>query len=184
MNHVVQILTNDIILVLLRDPLHARGIAEILERSHSTVIRRLQELVEENVLDFTLEGRNKVYSLKRSIEGRNAAIVAELYKQSQVVADYPLFRGIIRTVLELQEVQIALIFGSYAKGAAHERSDIDLFIETDDRNLKKRLEENYTALSVKIGLFDLDNPLIREIVKDHIIIKGVEKYFEKTKFFT
>lgn len=184
MNHVVQNLTNDIILILLRSPLHTRGIAEMLGRSHATVIRRLQDMVGENILDFTLEGKNKVYFLKKSIEGRNAAITAELYRQSRLVADYPLFRGIIRVVLDLQEVQLALIFGSYAKGTAHERSDIDLFIETEDRILKKRLEDQYMALSVKIGPFDMGNPLIREIMKDHIIVKGVEDYFEKTKFFT
>ena len=39
MNHVVQNLTNDIILLLLRGPLHTRCIADALEKSHATVIR-------------------------------------------------------------------------------------------------------------------------------------------------
>ena len=184
MNHVVQNLTNEIILILLRGPLHTRGIADTLEKSHATVIRRLQEMVKANILDFTTEGKNKVYFLKKSIEGRNAAMGAEIYKQSQSIDTYPLLRGVVRAVVDLQEVHLALIFGSYAKGAAHDRSDIDLFIESEDPTLKKRLEGHHPALSVKIGVFDLQNPLVREIMKDHIILKGVEAYFEKTSFFT
>jgi predicted nucleotidyltransferase len=184
MNHVVQNLTNAIVLTLLRGPLHTRGIADTLERSHATVIRKLQEMVRENILDFTIEGKNKVYFVKKSIEGRNAAIAAEIAKQSRSIADYPLLRGVIRTILDLPEVHVALIFGSYAKGTAHDRSDIDLFIESEDRIIKKKLEGLHPSLTVKIGVFDKENPLVREIMKDHIIIKGVEAYFEKISFFT
>ena len=59
MNHVVQNLTNEIILILLRGPLHTRGIADTLERSHATIIRRLQEMVKDNILDFTMEGKKQ-----------------------------------------------------------------------------------------------------------------------------
>ena len=184
MNHVVQNLTNEITLILLRAPLHTRGIADALEKSHATVIRRLQEMVRDNVLDSTIEGKNKVYFLRKSLEGRNAAMTAEIYKQSRYVAEYPLLRGVIRTVLDLQEVHLALIFGSYAKGTAYDRSDIDLFIDSEDLTLKKRLEGQHSSLSVKIGAFHREHPLVREIIKDHIILKGVEAYFEKTSFFT
>jgi hypothetical protein len=36
---------------------------------------------------------------------------------------------------------------------------------------------------VKIGEFDTRNLLIREIMKDHIIIREVEMYFDRTGFF-
>lgn len=180
----VQNLTNEILCILLTGPLHPRGIADVLGRSHATVLRRLRDLVDDNVVDFTIEGKNKVYVLKKSIEGRNAALTAELYKLSRLVSQYPLLRGILQTVIAERGVKLALIFGSYAKGTAHQQSDIDLFIESEDREVKKRLEEQYSTLSVKIGRFDTDHLLIREIIKNHIIVKGMEEYFEKTKFFT
>jgi predicted nucleotidyltransferase len=183
MNHVVQNLTNDIVMVLLRGPLHTRAIADLLGRSHATVIRKLQDMIAENVADFTIEGKNKVYFLKRSLEGRNAAITAELSRQSGLIAQYPQFRGIVRAVLDMQDVRLALVFGSYAKGTSHEKSDVDLYILTEDRTVKRGLEDRFSILSVKTGPFDTENPMIREIIKDHIIIKGVEDYFEKTKFF-
>jgi predicted nucleotidyltransferase len=147
------------------------------------VLRKLKEMVGENILDFTVEGKNKVYFLRKSIEGRNAVLAAELYKQSRLVMKYPLLRGIIRAVVDMHDIRLALIFGSYAKGTAHDRSDIDLFIETEDRTLKKKLEGQYPALNVKIGRFDQNSPLVREMLNDHIIIRGVEEYYEKTRFF-
>lgn len=148
-----------------------------------TIRNKLAILAEDNAVDFTREGKNNVYFLKKSVEARNYAMTAELYKQSKAIATYPVLRGIIHGVLEVPDVRLALLFGSYAKGTAHEESDIDLFIETLDPNVKKDLEKRYSMLRMKIGIFDRENPLIREIMKDHIIIRGMEDYFEKIRFF-
>jgi hypothetical protein len=40
-------------------------------------------------VDFRMEGKNKVFHLKRTIEGRNAAMIAEIYKQSSIVSKWP-----------------------------------------------------------------------------------------------
>ena len=40
-----------------------------------------------------------------------------------------------------------------------------------------------TKLSIKIGKYDKSNLLIKEILKNHIIIIGVERYYEKNRFF-
>jgi predicted nucleotidyltransferase len=183
MFHVEQILSNEIVDLLLRGPLHLRGLADALQINHMTVARKLNTLVEDNVVDYTKEGKNKVYSLKKSIEGRNHAMTAEIYKQSRAMARYPVLRGVITAVLTSSDIRLALVYGSYAKGTVHDRSDIDLFIESAERDVKRSLEQRMSLLSVKIGAFDPDNPLIREIMKDHIIIRGVEEYFEKTQFF-
>jgi len=78
---------------------------------------------------------------------------------------------------------LAIIFGSYAKGLAHKDSDIDVYIETTNLQLKKDIEQLNTKLSVKIGKYNSTNILIQEIEKNHVIIKGVEQYYEKNKFF-
>ena len=183
MNHVEQNLTNEIVALLIREDLHTRAIAELLTRNHVTVLRKLRDLTEDNIVDFRMEGRNKVYSLKKSIEGRNAAMTAELYKQSRVISRYPVLRGIFKAVQEQRDAQLAILFGSYAKESANKGSDIDLYVETLDRGIKKRLEQRHSSLIVKIGEFDPKSLLIREIIKDHIIIKGIEVYFDKTGFF-
>ncbi len=79
---------------------------------------------------------------------------------------------------------MAILFGSYAKLIAKKQSDIDLYIDTDDKKIKKDVELINTKLSVKIGRYDKDNLLIKEIEKNHVIIKGVELFYEKNKFFS
>ena len=181
MFHVEQNLTNEIIAVLMQTDLHARAIAEKLKTNHMTVARNLRNLVHENVADYRTEGKNNVYFLKNSIEARNAVMIAEIYKQSRIISRYPVLRGIFKSVRELPDARLAVLFGSYAKGLATKTSDIDIYIETLDADVKIQLEQRHSSLSVKIGTFDPSSPLIREIIKDHVIIRGVEEYFDKTE---
>jgi len=183
MNHVEQNLINEIVALLLKEDLHPRAIAEKLSSNHATVLRKLRDLENENVVDFRVEGKNKTYTIKRSLEARNAAMIAELYKQSSIISRYPVLRGIFQTVHEMPEVPLALLFGSYAKGLATKESDIDIFIETTDTAIKKQLEQKHSLLSVKTGRFDANDLLVREIIKDHVIIRGVEVYFDRTGRF-
>jgi predicted nucleotidyltransferase/DNA-binding transcriptional ArsR family regulator len=183
MNHVEQNLINEIVALLIKEDLHTRAIAEQLKSNHATVLRKLRDLTEENIVDFRMEGKNKVFTLKRTIEGRNAAMIAELYKQSLIVARYPVLRGIFQAVQQMPEIPLAILYGSYAKGLATKGSDIDIYIETSEPGKKKQLEQKHSLISVKIGVFDKRDLLIREIMKDHVIIRGVEVYFDKTGFF-
>jgi len=183
MNHVEQNLTNEIVALLLKEALHTRAVAEQLRSNHATVLRKLRILTKENIVDFRMEGKNKVFTLKKTIEGRNAAMIAEIYKQSSIVSRYPVLRGIFQAVHEMPEIPLAILYGSYAKGLTTKKSDIDIYIETPDAQKKKHLEKKHSSLSVKIGEFDTKNLLIREMMKDHVIIRGVEVYFDKTGFF-
>jgi len=183
MNHVEQNLINEIVALLIKEDLHTRAIADQLRSNHATVLRKLRNLTEDNIVDFRMEGKNKVFHLKRTIEGRNAAMTAEIYKQSSIVSKYPVLRGIFQAIQEIPEIPLAILYGSYVKGLATKGSDIDIYIETSDSLKKKQLEQRHSLLSVKIGVFDTKDLLIREMMKDHIIIKGVEVYYEKTGFF-
>ena len=78
---------------------------------------------------------------------------------------------------------MALIFGSYAKSIEKKDSDIDIYIDTEDRKLREEVNRLDSRLSVKIGKYDKSNLLIKEIEKNHIIIKGVELFYEKNKIF-
>ncbi|KDE54307.1 nucleotidyltransferase family protein, partial [Methanoculleus sp. MH98A] len=109
--------------------------------------------------------------------------VVEWYALGNLIEKAPHLRSVIRTIQERRNIPLAIIFGSYAKGTADEKSDIDLYIETDDREVKRELERCHSRLSVKIGTWDPENLLIQEIAKNHIIVKGVERYYEKTGVF-
>lgn len=109
--------------------------------------------------------------------------MAEWYALGELVKEASHLRSLVRTIQEREDIPLAILFGSYAKGTADRKSDIDLYIETDDREIKRELERSHSRISVKIGIWDSENLLIQEIVKNHVIVRGVERFYERTKFF-
>ncbi|MEM2875211.1 MAG: nucleotidyltransferase domain-containing protein [Candidatus Hadarchaeales archaeon] len=183
MLHVEQNLSNEIVLAVLRERLHARAIAKRLKANHMTVSRKLKELVEGNVLDFRIEGRNKIFFLKKTPEARNFVLAAELYKLNRAIERYPRLRAVVERIQRDPAIPLALLFGSHASGTADEESDIDIFIESRDRGLKAGLESLDSKLSVKLGKFSVEDPLGREIEKNHIVIKGAELFYDRIGLF-
>ena len=54
----------EVIQLLLKQEYHVRGLAKALNESHSTILRKLNKLVKQNVIDYKKEGKNKVFFLK------------------------------------------------------------------------------------------------------------------------
>ena len=169
--------------MLLKRENHVRGLAKELHTNQTTVARKLQELYEENVVDFNMEGRNKVFYVKKSMEAKQAAYLVEVQRLQEAIKKYPLLSLLVERVRRNPDIHLAIIFGSYAKGTAHKKSDIDLYVETNDMKLKSAIELLDSKLSVQIGRFDTKSLLIREIEKNHLIVKGIEEYTEKCSFF-
>ncbi len=174
---------SEIMLVLLKSESHLRGIAKQLDASHSTISRILDRLYKENIMDFRKEGRNKVFFIRRNLQAKNYVFNAERYKLIKLIKQYPELSVIIENILKNCDEKLIILFGSYAKGIAKKDSDIDIFIESSDRKAKDKAESLHSRIKAKIGNFDLDSMLIREIIKNHVILKGVEDFYEKTKFF-
>lgn len=172
-------LTLDIIELLLKKNNHVRGIAKELNESHSTISRKLKKLKDENVVDSAIEGRNKIYFLKKNIFSRNYIFQTELHKLRKIMVTYPELSVLFEDIHKKTSQMLIILFGSYAKGIAKNESDIDIYIETKDKKIKQSIEEIHSKINVKIGPFDYSSPLIREIINNHVIIKGVEDYIEK-----
>lgn len=169
----------EVILRLLRGKSHVRCMAKKLNTNHMTISRKIKELSKSNVVDFKQEGKNKAYFLKKTIEAKFYVFMAEQYKLLKVLS--PDLRGIIKKIQEDKRIKLAILFGSYAKDTAKEDSDIDIYIETENKDIKKELSLIDSRLSIKIGKYKKENRLIKEIEKDHVIIKGFEKYYELLK---
>lgn len=173
----------EILLSLLKKPNHARQLAIDLKTNHMTINRRIKDLEKNNVIDYNLEGKNKVYFIKNTLEAKQNILMSEHYKLITILNKYPNLRNIFEKIINNQDIDLAILFGSYAKNIAKKESDIDIFIQTQNRELKKQLSLITSKLNIKIGKYDTDNLLIKEIENNHVIIKGVENYYEQTKFF-
>lgn len=186
MIHMVQNKNNlelEVMLVLIRNETHLREIARILNESHSTILRKINLLVKENVLDYKKEGKNKIFFIRDNLKAKNYIYSAEIYKLNKLLKKYPEFTIIFEDIKKNSSKGMIILFGSYAKGIPKENSDIDVYIETKDNKIKDKLKELHSRLSVKIGPFDTKSLLIKEIIKNHIIIRGLEDFYAKNEFF-
>jgi len=173
----------EIVLELLKNEAHLRGLSIKIGTNPMMISRKLEELFSLNVVDYKMQGKNKVYFLKKTTEAKLFVFMAEEYKVVNFLKKHSAIRGIIDKIQQNKNIRLALLFGSYAKNLENNKSDIDVYVETSDNKIKQELERLDSKLSIKIGKYDKDNLLIKEIEKAHIIIKGVEDYYEKNEFF-
>lgn len=173
----------EVILNLLKENSHLRQLAKDLEINHMTIKRVLDGLLKENILDVKKQGRNNIFSIKKTLEAQNAVYSAELYRFNKFINKHIQLK---REIIELKKLslKLILIFGSYAKGDESKESDIDIYVETKDEKMKKIIEKINSKFSVKIGMYNKNNLLIKEIEKNHVIIKGVEDFYEKNRVFS
>ncbi len=186
MIHMVQKWDNsgyEIVLLLVKEKKHLRKLAKELKIPHSTVMRKLNNLTKENIVDSKQEGKNKVFFIKKNLQARNYLQQAEQYKLSKLIKKYPKLSIILEDILKSSKEQMIVLFGSYAKFQANTDSDIDIYIETRNKKIKNDIKTVYSKINVKTGKFDMNSNLIKEIIENHVILKGVENFYEKTKFF-
>jgi hypothetical protein len=82
-------------------------------------------------------------------------------------------------VFKNYKVEYCYLFGSYAKGTANEKSDVDLLISSDVRGLKYfgMVEELRTKLKKKVDALDINQlnnnmDLVQEVLKTGVKIYG------------
>ena len=172
-----------IITALLVSEQHIRGLAKQVGTNQTTSARKVAELHKDNIVDFRNEGKNKVVRIKKTLEAKHYVYMVEAQKVLDLLKHYPFLRRIIDQIQRNQKIRLAVLFGSYAKGSAHKESDIDIYIDTQARNVKDAVELIDSKIRVKIGMYDRESILIKEIEKNHVLIKGVEEYYKKNKFF-
>jgi len=166
----------EILEILLKEDSHVREIAAKLNMIPSTVMRILKRMQKEGIVDFKKEGRNTRYFLKKTTEAKISAQMVENYRLQKIMQN-PSLRMVLMELIESTEGELIVLFGSHAKGNATEKSDIDIYLETKDSSLKEKLRKISDKLSIKIGNFDKESLLAKEIIKDHIIIQNVDRFY-------
>jgi len=130
-----------------------------------------------NLIEIKMVLSSEVYSVenKRTEDffGRNK--VMELIKEDVDKLNYPFF--------------IVLIFGSIVKGDFTNKSDIDMCIISDNKEKTREIVSKIRLLPKKIEIHDFttdefvsmldksQNNLSKEIIKENIILFGIENYY-------
>jgi predicted nucleotidyltransferase len=170
-----------------RKSLHLREIARKTQTDVNTAYPQLNKLEEMNVLSSTIRGKNKEYVLNlNNIITKYYLTMAEIF----TAVIYLQKNFLIKKVMVEFEHKLdypLILFGSFANGGYTKESDIDLLAISQkriDRDMVLKTE-NLVGRDINIksttdskflnGLKNKD-PLINEVVSNHIILKGADKF--------
>ena len=133
----------------------------------------------DNIINVKVNGRNKYYSFKSNLNAKNFIYLVEHYKLNKLLVLYPQLQILFLDILSITSSYLVLVFGSYAKYCPKKSSDIDIYIKSKSREIKRKVESLNENVNVKIGNLSKGNPLANEIRKHHIILRGVEEFYGK-----
>ncbi|MBW6461852.1 MAG: nucleotidyltransferase domain-containing protein [DPANN group archaeon] len=163
--------------------MYVREIAIVTSINRQTVSETLKVMENERLLDSKISGRQKIYFLN----SKNQLTKLKVINAENTMRMAILNKRIISTLIKyLDMTSTVIIFGSYAKGTERKDSDIDLLIISDEKydfeRFEKETGKNIQAIYMKSdefinGFFQKD-PLISEIVKDHICLKNTETFVD------
>ncbi|MDP1695510.1 MAG: nucleotidyltransferase domain-containing protein [archaeon] len=158
--------------------IYGRYISKRIGMNQKTASNFLNKLEKGNILKFSIEGKNKYYFLNKFNSNIKEVIkLIEINRKISFIEENKKLTGLFDK-LEQRTQGILVIFGSYAQGTNTEKSDLDIFISGKISNVDD-LEDLY---NIKINIiksnkeFDKKEYLIMEIIKNHILLKGVEEF--------
>ena len=168
---------------------HVREMAKLTKKSHVTLLPHLKALEKDKILISKTVGKNKVYSLNfENIITKNYLTLSETVETTTFLEQIFLIKKITTDIFSLNLSGIIILFGSYAKKTFKEDSDIDLFyigtISDKEIHEIKKIGKTYgktinikksTLKNFELGLRKKD-PLIIEIIKNHIILQNPEQF--------
>jgi len=148
--------------------------------NQKTTSNFLKKLEEKTILKSKLQGKNKLYflNLENKEIVKNFIISVEHLRTIRFYEKHILVSEVVEKILPFIQ-NIGVIFGSYAKWLEKKGSDLDIFIvgKCNEKEIEKISKQYKLEISLKIyPKFELDL-LTREVIKDHIAIKGVELFF-------
>ncbi len=170
-------------------PLHLRAIAREAGVDVKAVQHQLKRLEGTNLLASQVQGRNKEYRLNlANPAGRYYMVIAEAYATILFLATHLPVKRIIGEIMDNVDGSI-IIFGSQVKGGAGKESDIDLLALTGREVDRGPVEEAAGLANRKVSLksmtksqfvrgLEKNDPLVREVTADHILLKGIEDFCE------
>ncbi len=169
-----------------------KSISEKLGINYMIVHKAIKELHEKGAINIKKVAGANLCSFNYSLN--MFAVQAEDERKTSILKKKNL--GLIYA--RLKEIQnpfyILLLFGSYAKHRETKNSDIDLCIITDSEFVKKKARSIIEQIPLNIHLLDFSKDeflsmlttrkqnLGHEIVRDNIILKGTDEFYELVNY--
>jgi len=161
--------------------IYGRQVANKLKMNQKTVSNMLNRLEKEGVLKYSTEGKNKYYFLNMlNPQIKDIVKMLEMARKNKFIQKYNKLKDLFYA-LEKRASEILVIFGSYANFTSNKDSDLDIFVVGNIKDIED-LENLY---KIKINIvksskqkIDKEDVFVKEIIKNHIVAKGVEEFVE------
>ena len=165
--------------------IYIREVARYLPISRGTAQTALEYLEAKQVLRSVTRGRTRLFSLRRGDHARDFCTLAEVYRRICLREEEPFLAGVLNRSSPYRGKRCSL--REPRRGTADEESDLDLFVAGECR--REEIERIGKIYGLKIHLtvyplkiFDRDlhtDPFLREVLRNHVLIKGTEHFVEK-----
>lgn len=156
-------------------------VAKKLRMNQKTVANILNSLEKQNIVKYSTEGKNKYYFLnKLNPQISDILKIIELERKNQFIRKYPALKELF-SILEKRASGTLIIFGSYANFTSNEKSDLDVFIlgkSGDVEDLEEKYNLKINIVKSNKNKFNKEDTFIKEVIKNHIILKGVEEFID------
>ncbi len=180
---------------------YIREMAKLIGKSHVSLLPHLKKFEKDKILLAKKVGKSKVYSINlNNNQVREFLSLSEKKKSLELLNKEFFIKKVYNEFINADLNGCLVLFGSYASMIHTKESDIDLFyIGQIKENEKKKIKELGRTYSKEIHLIftplykfrkqlSKQSPLIKEIIKNHIIlynhdifINEVWKYYYEKK---
>ena len=119
-------------------PLTYHGIARKTKLSVMGVSKIIAKLTNEGIANVETVGKSKVPKLVLSRNNLEIFVLAERFKFSEFTNKHNNLRGFLLALRDSLDSDFSLIFGSYASAEEGTKSDLDLLIVSDKKNMENQ----------------------------------------------
>jgi len=170
--------------------IYGRELVNKVNISQKNIALTLEELEKIGVLSSKIRGNTRFFSLNKSNPlCEKYVLLIEIEHSIRFLEKHLKISHIFERInKEFNNCHIICIFGSYAKGIQKKDSDLDLFVVGDinENNIKKIREDYNLEINIKKGsksdfvkLLKNKNPLMNEILENHVLILGYEEFVKE-----
>ena len=165
----------------------SKDLEECSGLSHEPVFRTLKDLVKKEYLKKKNIGKTNVYEFVLTDETYLVFVYFMTNKLNRFKHNNNKVFKIIKEFTGLIESKCAVLFGSYAKGTETSKSDVDLIVVSNNKNVLKTASTFKTKYAVTIRPVMISANDFKNIKKDNIIFyNDMIKYgivFDGIEFF-
>ncbi|MFW6272238.1 MAG: nucleotidyltransferase domain-containing protein [bacterium] len=153
---------------------------------YTTLLRVVEELTD--VTTIIVKGKAKLIQIKWNDITTSMLVVASFEEKKEFLKKHPLIKKISEQVQD-----VALVFGSYAKGTQTKNSDIDLItinakgeksVSFSNLEILYDIKINpmfFTKKEFKLMLQDKEENVVKQALKNHVLINGFKEFWEDVK---